>query len=951
MQRAIKALFIVFISCNMTIAVHAVELSVPSPLYPTIQAAVTAAASGDTISLSGVNTSNLTGAAGKRLTFTSANLSAPATLIIETNRFVFTGAANSGSIITSLILTGGTANTGGTGNNGGAVFNNSSAAAFTIGNTTFLSNSATSAGGAIYNNGANATLDAGNIFNLNTAGTNGGAISNAATAGTMTITANTFTNNSSTGSGAGVSGGGAIYNNGTLILNGANNFTSNSAAVQGGAIYNNAGSTLTINPGSTFTSNTSDTFGGAISNNGADAIATIDGATFTGNKAIERAGAVYNQSSTATSAQITISNSLFENNSTGTPTSQLHTPFGGGAIYNYNNARITLDSGNTFSENSTPFSGGAIFNIGGTNGTGTVIINAGNTFSGNSAGQYGGAIFASTNSLTTLNSTGGTILFSGNSAALVGINDVYLNDTAILDITGSGSTVFEDGIAGSATAAITQSGSGDLILGSNSLNSDFGGTFTQTAGTTTLYSNNFFGGTNNISNSAINLFSPTRLTMLGDSFNLDNAHVNAVNNSINAFLVTNMNVTGVNNFSIDINAATGASDSFNITNLTGNGMLNISSLNVLGAPTAEVVSFNIFNVTNNLSTVSFNQSVGPINTPIFRYGFRSDGNGQFSLFRQGFDPAVFRGQVSTLAQYNSVLTTNGMIFDHIYLDSPEFIASSFQNKYAYTGGMFAPYQFGEEEGGVWVKGYANFERLFMTQDLDINNTLWGSIVGVDFDARRIGRGWQFMPTVFLNYAGGSQHFDGVSMQQNGGRGGFMGTFRKRNFIGSIMAYGGGYQNEMLVGGFRDKTGNWFAGTAAKAAYNFRPTHHLVLQPSVLASYNIFGEQNWHSDFGALSMNAGFLNGINVAPGLNVIYAQEAWTAYFTSFYMWNINDQIGGRAGGVNLPGVSMRHGWLEYGVGMTRNFKERFMGYFQTTVRNGGRLGVALQAGLTWKF
>ena len=43
----------------------------------------------------------------------------------------------------------------------------------------------------------------------------------------------------------------------------------------------------------------------------------------------------------------------------------------------------------------------------------------------------------------------------------------------------------------------------------------------------------------------------------------------------------------------------------------------------------------------------------------------------------------------------------------------------------------------------------------------------------------------------------------------------MGTFMKDDFIGSVLAYGGGYSNEMSVAGFNDYSDNWFAGTAAK----------------------------------------------------------------------------------------------------------------------------------------
>lgn len=117
------------------------------------------------------------------------------------------------------------------------------------------------------------------------------------------------------------------------------------------------------------------------------------------------------------------------------------------------------------------------------------------------------------------------------------------------------------------------------------------------------------------------------------------------------------------------------------------------------------------------------------------------------------------------------------------------------------------------------------------------------------------------------------------------------------------------------------------------------------------SYNIFGRQNWGTDYGAMSMNSGLLNGINVAPGLNFIYARESWSVYATFQYMYNINDQVGGRAGNVDLASVKMEHGYIQYGLGVTKTWKDRLNSFFQIVFRNGGRTGVGFQLGLNYTF
>ena len=60
--------------------------------------------------------------------------------------------------------------------------------------------------------------------------------------------------------------------------------------------------------------------------------------------------------------------------------------------------------------------------------------------------------------------------------------------------------------------------------------------------------------------------------------------------------------------------------------------------------------------------------------------------------------------------------------------------------------------------------------------------------------------------------------------------------------------------------------------------------------------------------------------------------------YATIQYMININDQVGGRAGNVNLASIDMKHGYIQYGVGVTKTWKDRLSSYFQILLRNGGK-------------
>lgn len=67
--------------------------------------------------------------------------------------------------------------------------------------------------------------------------------------------------------------------------------------------------------------------------------------------------------------------------------------------------------------------------------------------------------------------------------------------------------------------------------------------------------------------------------------------------------------------------------------------------------------------------------------------------------------------------------------------------------------------------------------------------------------------------------------------------------------------------------------------------------------------------------------------------------------------MFYINDQVGGKAGNVDLASVEMKHGYIQYGVGVTKTWKDRLNSFFQIVFRNGGRTGVGFQLGLNYAF
>ena len=451
--------------------------------------------------------------------------------------------------------------------------------------------------------------------------------------------------------------------------------------------------------------------------------------------------------------------------------------------------------------------------------------------------------------------------------------------------------------------------------------------------------------------------------IFGAGANGANSTLNMTNGTVNTITANNTVLNSDMNIAFDVDPSKGyAMDSIQTNTFTDNGnQLIVGGINFVSSPIDRnfAVDASKFINSGDGNVASFGESSFLANTHLGQY-LMSTGAGGGSVIAgslQSINPQMYRGQVATVASYMNQLVVNNMLFDHMEVITRQMMAQErTANKYSATEPLFAPYQYSAKDGTLWYKAYANFERLSMTQGLSVGNNAYGSLIGADFPLVELENGWKIIPTAYVAYNGAHQHFNGVSMYQNGGQIGAMGTAYKGDFLTSLLVYGGGYANDMNVnnasfGSASDTTGNWFAGVASKTAYNFHVAKDFIVQPTALVSYNMFGNQNWHSNFGAMGMNAGFMNGINIAPGMNLIWQKKTWSLYATVQYMYNIMGGVDGRAGNVTLDGVRMRHGYLEYGIGATKTFKDRLTSYFQITLRNVGRTGIGFQFGLNWKI
>ena len=442
------------------------------------------------------------------------------------------------------------------------------------------------------------------------------------------------------------------------------------------------------------------------------------------------------------------------------------------------------------------------------------------------------------------------------------------------------------------------------------------------------------------------------------------------NNTVNNLIINNSDVDNQSNFTIDIHARSSASasadtftaDTIRVSQAGENGTIRISDWNLNGdifgydAPIERSIRLGkIFKSDNIDSEIQFTATDKEIFTPIgyYKLNASSANDGNYTLDLTRFNPQVFRGQVATVSSYMNQLVVNDTLFNRANIRRYH---STFEEKFRNRSALLdanAMYERTLKDGNLWTEAFGNFETLRMSQGLSkVRNNSWGFIVGGDFGLRELKNGWKWMPTTYIAYTGAHQTFNKVSMYENGGQIGFMNSFTKDNFLDTTLVYGGFYGTTMDVAGNSEDAFNWFLGLANRTSYDYLPFGpNFKIQPNLTLAYNLFGRQNWHADYGEMGMASGFLNGFNIAPGINFIWQKESWNVYGTIAYTWNLFGGVDGRVGNIGLPDVRMKHGYLTWGFGMSKSFSDRFNMYAQATVRNIGRTGIICQGGLNYRL
>ena len=503
-----------------------------------------------------------------------------------------------------------------------------------------------------------------------------------------------------------------------------------------------------------------------------------------------------------------------------------------------------------------------------------------------------------------------------------------------------------------------------------------------------------------ISLSGTNLHLGARDNVLdGNNLDLQSGTLSMVNNQVGVASLNNVTLSGNTNFVADVDLANDRMDRITANNYnTQQGInLNVVGMNLLSDATKDVTEIYFAEQGLKNNVVNGMPANGGYNlpssaqttfyTPIYKYNaiYDNRNDGGYFMFTKGdkiltanggggttitptgnpsdaFNPSVLAPSVASQAGANA---TMNQTFNYAFQNSDNFmtipylerVAIKTANRYALspTGdatdvGTFSPlFDANAETSSAWVKPYASFENIPLKNGPKVSNITYGTLVGFDTPIKSIRNGWDRAWTGYIGYNGASQRFSGVDATQNGGLVGGTLTLYKGNFFNATTISSGAIvgDNRTMYG--TDNYTMLMAGVGNKTGYNFEfKEGKIIIQPSMLLSYTFVNTFDYTNAAGVKIKNDP-LHAIQIAPGVKFIAnTKNGWQPYIGVNMIWNLLDKSKVSANDVRLPEMSIKP-YVQYGVGVQKRFKDRYMAFGQAMIQNGGRNGISLTAGFRW--
>ncbi|MCR4881672.1 MAG: hypothetical protein K6A44_06960, partial [bacterium] len=344
-------------------------------------------------------------------------------------------------------------------------------------------------------------------------------------------------------------------------------------------------------------------------------------------------------------------------------------------------------------------------------------------------------------------------------------------------------------------------------------------------------------------------------------------------------------------------------------------------------------------------------------TPIFIYEPKYDSrDGSIKVHATGgtggYNNAVVAAPVAQQSVYFNQLTNYAQAFNTMdnlmALPSEERMAMLNRNKIASEGGLitYDPNVLPEESGGVWFNPYAAYDKVNLKNGPKVKDFSYGGLVGLDIAMKQYKNGWNGIYNVYAGFNGNHLKYTDVSENLAGGVLGVTGTWYKKNFFTGLTVNAGASQADAhTMYGSEDFT-MLTAGVASKTGYNWELLNgKMLIQPSWSMAYTFVNTFSYKNAAG-VRIKSDPLNAITLQPAIRLIgKTRKGWQPYADVSMIWNIMDRTHFTAQDVSLPRMSTKP-YVQYGVGLKRSWGERFTGWGQIVVRNGGRNGIAAQLG-----
>lgn len=399
------------------------------------------------------------------------------------------------------------------------------------------------------------------------------------------------------------------------------------------------------------------------------------------------------------------------------------------------------------------------------------------------------------------------------------------------------------------------------------------------------------------------------------------------------------------------------------------GIINVKGINLLSDSAQEKVyipfAYDSFkdkvqtsvtavgkDVNNEYQTTTFAQ--------IFKYNVSYNPNDGNFLFSRGggkssadFNPAVLSSAVnSQIGAYSAVNETFNYAFrhaDYSFMPLPKRIRT-LSNQYAITEPQSMKYKNDYPKmGGIWYQPYAIFENVGLSNGPRVDVQSYGTLVGADSQYKQLKRGWGTVTTPYIGYNGSSQSYSGVSTTTNGGILGLTQTFYHGNLFTALTVNAGASNGESNTMYGSENFTALMAGVGSKTGYNFEFNNgKFIIQPSMLMAYTYVNTFDYTNSAG-VKISSDPLHSIQLHPTIKFMgNVGNGWQPYVSVSMVWNILNDTKFTANNVRLPEMSIKP-YVEYGVGLQKCWHDKFTGFIQAMLRNGGRNGVALTFGFKW--